>query len=65
MTTYRMYSLDTRGRIGLAVDIDADSVEEAIRLAADVKPDFIKGEIWQGRRLVAVVRGRQWELDPV
>lgn len=65
MTTYRMYSLDARGRIALAADIDASDVDEAIRFAADVKPIFIRGEIWQGRRLVAVVNGREWELDPV
>ena len=64
MTTYRMYSLDARGRIGLSADIDANSVEEAIRFAAEVKPNLTRGEIWQGRRLVAMVNGREWELDP-
>jgi hypothetical protein len=65
MPDYRMYSLDPYGRIGFAEDIKADSDDEAIRLARDVKPDPARGEIWQGRRLVAVVNNREWELDPV
>ena len=51
MTKYRMYSLDPYGKIGFAEDIVADSVQEAIDLAADVKPNLSKAEIWEGRRL--------------
>lgn len=64
MPDYRLYSLDPYGRIGFSEDIAADSDEQAIRLAHDAKPDATKGEIWQGRRLVAVVNNHEWELDP-
>jgi len=64
MSIYRMYSLDSNGRIGFAEDIEADSDDEAIRLAADVKPNPAKAEIWQGHRLVAAVNGCEWQLGP-
>ena len=55
MTTYRLYSLDGSGHIGLAdwleVPTDQDAIEEAHRL----KRTAAKCEIWQGARLIAAL----------
>jgi hypothetical protein len=47
-----MYSLDGMGSIHLAEEITADSDEEAISKALERRPDALRCEIWEGRRLV-------------
>lgn len=64
MPVYRMYSLDDFGRIGFAHEIDAPTDQEAIVMARSMKPNATKGEIWEGRRLVAAVSAHDWESDP-
>ena len=51
-----MYCLDGAGSIGLAVEIEAISDEEAIAKAREMRPDLLKGEIWKGGRLVSTLR---------
>jgi hypothetical protein len=53
---YRMYCLDGMGSISLAEEITADSDEEAISMALEKRPDALKCEIWEGKRLVTSLR---------
>jgi hypothetical protein len=54
---YRMYCLDTAGRISsFAEEIKASSDEEAIAKAREMRPDAIQCEIWNGSRLVTSLR---------
>jgi hypothetical protein len=57
VASYRMYSLDGAGRIrSFAEEIIADSDEEAISTAREMKADALQCEIWEGTRLVAALR---------
>jgi hypothetical protein len=53
---YRLYSLDGVGHLSLAEEIMADSDEEAISKARELKPDALQCEIWEGERLVTSLR---------
>lgn len=55
MAGYRLYCLDGARRISLAEEIDAESDEEAITKARELRPDAIKYEIWDDHRLVATL----------
>ena len=52
MADYRIYCLDISGHINLADWIDADSDEEAIRKARELKPEAHRCEVWEKSRLV-------------
>jgi hypothetical protein len=56
MANYRLYSLGGDGRIGLAEWIRADSDEEAIAQARQMKLCVLTCEIWCKDRLVATLR---------
>jgi hypothetical protein len=49
---YRMYCLGATGRLSLAQEIEANSDEEAVSKAREMRPDVLQCEIWQGNRLV-------------
>jgi hypothetical protein len=53
---YRLYSLDGVGHLNFAEEIMADSDEEAIATARELRPDAMQCEIWEGRRLVTSLR---------
>jgi hypothetical protein len=52
MADYRLYCLDSAGRITLADWLEADSDEEAIETARKKQQGARKCEIWERRRLV-------------
>ena len=52
MSDYRIYCVDSEGRIGLADWIQADSDEEAVLKARELKPNRRQCEIWHKDRLV-------------
>lgn len=52
MADYRFYCLDA-DRINLADWIEADSDDEAIAKARQMRPDAQKCEVWLKQRLVA------------
>lgn len=56
MARYRLYSLDGAGHLSLAEEIVADSDEEAISTARELRPSALQCEIWEGRRLVTSLR---------
>jgi hypothetical protein len=58
-----MYSLDQHGRIGLSEEVEASNDGEAITLLRELKPDPLKCELWDGRRLVAVLKGCDLETE--
>jgi len=64
MTAYRMYSLDGHGRIGFADEIEAKTDGEAVDHLREIKPNAIKCELWEGRRLVGTLRGPDWLPEP-
>ena len=53
MSSYRVYSLDGTGRIGLAEWVDAADDQDAIRQARVLKQHALKCEVWERNRLVA------------
>jgi hypothetical protein len=55
MQDYRLYCLDGAGRLGLAEWMKATDDADALRQAREQKPDALKCEVWQGRRLVAAL----------
>jgi hypothetical protein len=55
MADYRFYCLDGDGRIGLADWIVADTDEQAIARAHEMRPAAHKCEIWLETRLVAKI----------
>ena len=55
MASYRVYSLDGAGHIGLADWIDAQTDEDAIAQAHWMKRSALRCEVWQSTRLVAVL----------
>jgi hypothetical protein len=55
MAAYRLYCLDGAGHIGLADWIEADTDEDAIASARDLRPGAHRCEIWLKERLVATL----------
>jgi hypothetical protein len=53
---YRLYSLDGVGHLNLAEEFEAESDEEAISKAHELRPNASQCEIWEDRRLVASLR---------
>jgi hypothetical protein len=52
-----MYCLDGAGRINsFAEEIIADSDEEAISKAREMKPEALQCEVWKGKRLLTSLR---------
>jgi hypothetical protein len=51
-----MYSLDGGGHLSFAEEIEADSDEEAVSKALELKPAALHCEIWEGKRLVKSLR---------
>ena len=60
MPRYRMYSLDEHGRIGLSEEAEAGSDREAIALLRELKPNALKCELWEGRRLSRPSTAASW-----
>jgi hypothetical protein len=58
MVDYRLYCLDGAGKIGFAHWIEADTDDEALTKARELKPDSRKCEVWQETRLVAKLNGQ-------
>jgi hypothetical protein len=63
---YRIYCADGAGSIGMADWIQADSDEDAILKARELRPDAHRCEIWLKKRLVARINseGRLALCDP-
>ena len=55
MADYRLYCLDGDGHIGLADWVQAETHEEAIAKARELRPDAHKCEVWFKARLVAKI----------
>jgi len=55
---YRLYCLDSSGRIDFAQWIEARDDSEAIRQAHDLKRHALKCEVWNGDRLIATLDAR-------
>lgn len=55
MLNYRLYCLGHDGHIGLADWIEADTDDEAIAKARQLRPDAELSEVWLQNRLVARV----------
>jgi hypothetical protein len=53
MANYRVYCLDGKGHIGLADWIEADTDEEAVQKARELRPEAHRCEIWLKTQLVA------------
>jgi hypothetical protein len=53
MADYRIYCVDGAGRIALADWLEADTDEEAVCQAREMRPEASRCEIWQKARLVA------------
>ena len=53
MASYRMYSLDERGRLGFGEEFEASSDRQAISVISELKPNAQQWEVWESRRLVA------------
>ena len=53
MADYRLYCLDPAGHIALADWLEADTDEEAVARAREMRPAAHKCEIWQKNRLIA------------
>jgi hypothetical protein len=53
MPDYQLYCLDGDGHIGLADWIEADTDEEAVKKARELRPDAHRCEIWLKSKLVA------------
>ena len=58
MASYRMYSLDGAGRISYGEEIEAIADDEAIARVREMRPNALKCELWEGRRLVATLNER-------
>lgn len=64
MTAYRVYCLNSAGRIDLVEWIDADGDSEALVQAQALKNGAIRCEIWEARRLVAVFGENAGGIEP-
>lgn len=57
MADYRLYCLDGEGKLGLVDWITAETDEDAIHEARQLRPDAKKCELWLKSRLVAKLNG--------
>ena len=66
MAEYRIYCLDERGMLDLAEWVEAESDEEAVLKARELRPHAHKCEIWLKNRLVAKINrtGRLEAVEP-
>lgn len=64
LTVYRVYSLDADGRISFGEELMAGDDQAAMALARELIPNAVKCELWQERRLVAMLTNQQWTIDP-
>lgn len=64
MADYRAYYLDACGILSLAEWIDADSDEEVVLKAREIRPVAHKCEVWLKDRLVAKISS-SGRLEPV
>jgi hypothetical protein len=55
MADYRLYSLEGDGHIGFAEWFQADSDEEAIETARQMRPGAQRFEVWNNHTLVASI----------
>lgn len=55
MSDYRLYCLGGDGHISLGEWVNADSDEEAVLKARDMKPDTHLREVWIQNRLIAKI----------
>jgi hypothetical protein len=55
MSSYKLYCLQSQGNLHFAEWIEARDDAEAILIARKLKQDTLKCEVWQDRRLVAVL----------
>ena len=55
MPTYRLYGLDGDGHISLADWLEAETDEEAVAKARQLRPDAHDCEVWEQTRLVAKI----------
>ena len=55
MADYRLYCLDQNGGIGLADWIEADTDDEAVKIARTMRPDAHKCEVWLQDRLIGTL----------
>jgi hypothetical protein len=53
MRSYRLYCLDSAGKIHFADWIKASTDEEAVAIGREKKSGASKCEVWEGSRLVA------------
>lgn len=53
MADYRLYCLNSSGRIDLADWVEADTDDEVIEKVRELKPDAHRCEIWLKDRLIA------------
>jgi hypothetical protein len=58
MKIYRLYCMSGLGKIGHVEDLEADSDEEAVRLASEKKLP-VSCEVWDRDRLVAEIPAHQ------
>ena len=59
MSNYKLYCMQSQGNLHFAEWIEAQDDAEAIEMARKLKKDALKCEIWDGRRLVAVLDARE------
>ena len=64
MADYRLYCLDDRGTLNLADWIEADSDEEAVLKAREVRPDAHQCEVRLKNRLIAKINAAG-RLEPI
>lgn len=57
MKHYRIYLLRPDGRIFKAKDVECQSDDEAVALAAGLREDAYAAEVWQLSRMVGYVPG--------
>jgi hypothetical protein len=53
MANYRLYCLDGAGHISMAEWLEADTDEQAIAIAREMRPEAHKCEVWLQNRLVS------------
>jgi hypothetical protein len=56
---YRLYSIDGAGQIDLADWISAESDDEAVTKARELRPSASRCELWHNTRLVAKLNGQR------
>jgi hypothetical protein len=59
MSRYKLYCMQSQGNLHFAEWIEAQNDADAIETARRLKRDALKCEVWDGRRLVAVLDARE------